>query len=423
MKRGSKNLKQPDPEELEEMEEETERKGPIEALLALGFPSDRLYLVTATENYYAFTYVGNELHMKEQLFPERRLRDADRARAGKKDIWIPKNEIQDFHLRMKHCASTNIPNNAALKLRTNAGKRYSLILCMEEEREAYLEFFRDVAKRRDPESSEEDRYAEAREIEKENRRLKREKLEEKQERELEKRQTKSGNRLAMFAEIGILVLEIALFICYKLLIRRARILGILVCYGLLALTLFLVWRFPTYFSLRDSKTQRYESRASLLGPTVIPLLILGLLSMDREHYDSIPRLILIWAATGAVVTFLVWWFTRRQELSRGDLLTILIVFFVVGGGSIAMSANLLLAPSNPDEMKSAEIVKLWADEGSRSTNYRATLLLEGEEHDYDLTKICYESVQSGGSVSVGLWKGGLGIPYSLVLEPGEDPGS
>ena len=318
---------------------------------------------------------------------------------------------------MKHCASTNIPNNAALKLRTNDGKRYSLILCMEEEREAYLEFFRDVARRRDPESGEEDRQAEAREIEKENRRLKREKLEEKQERELEKRQTKAGNRWAMFAEIGILVLEIALFICYKLLTRRARTLGILVCYGLLALSLFLIWRFPIYFSLRDSKTQRYESRASLLGQTVLPLLILGLLSMDREHYDSIPRLILISAATGAVVTFLVWWFTRRQELSRGDLLTILIVFFVVGGGSIAMSANLLLAPSSPDEIKSAEIVKLLGDEGSRNTDYRATLLLEGEEHNYDLTKTCYESVQPGDTVSVGLWEGGIGIPYSLVLEP------
>ena len=416
MKRKSKGQARPAPEELEP-EEETEGKETLEALLALGFPSDRLYLVTATENYYAFTYVGNELHMKEQLFPDRRLRDADKARAGKKDIWIPKNEIRDFRLRMKHCASTNIPNNAALKLRTNDGKRYSLILCELEEREAYLEFFRDVARRRDPESSEEDRQAEAREIEKENRRLKREKLEEKQERELEKRQTKAGNRWAVFAEIGILVVEIALFVCYKLLLRRARILGILVFYGLLALSLFLVWRFPIYFSLRDSKTQRYESRAPLLGPTVIPLLILFLLSMDREHCDSIPRLILISTAVGAAVTFLVWRFIRHQALSRGDLIAALLGFFLFGSLGLSLSANLLLAPSSPDEIKSAEIVKLLGDEGSRNTDYRATLLLEGEEHNYDLTKNCYESVQPGDTVTVGLWEGGIGIPYSLVLEP------
>lgn len=422
MKRKSKGQIRPAPEELEP-EEEIEGKEPLEALLALGFPSDRLYLVTATENYYAFTYVGNELHVKEQLFPERRLRDADKARAGKKDVWIPKNEIRDFRLRMKHCASTNIPNNAALKLRTNAGKRYSLILCMEEEREAYLEFFRDVAKRRDPESGEEDRQAEAQEIVKENRRLKREKLVEKQERELEKRQTKAGSRWAMFAEIGILVLEIALCVCYKLLIRRARIPGILACYGLLALTLFLVWRFPVYFSLRDSKPQRYEGRASLLGQTVLPLPILALLSMDREHYDSMPRLVLISAAAGVAVTFLAWRLIRRQALPRGELFAALVGFFLFGSLSLGQSANLLLASSSPDEIKSAEIVKLWADEGSRSTDYRATLLLEGEEHDYDLTKTCYESVQPGDTVSVGLWEGGIGIPYSLVLEPEKENAS
>ena len=421
-----KHIHGPAPEELEaldEMEEldemDSSRDQPLEAILALGFPSNRLYLITATEHYYVMTYVGNELHMKEQLFPERRLRDADKAKAGKKDVWIAKDEIRDFRLRMKHCASTNIPNNASLKLKTEGGKRYSLILCMEEERSAYLDFFKDIAARRDSEYDDAEREAEARELEKEERRLAREKREEKQDRELEKKQTKTGNRWAFIAGMGIIVLEIALACCYRLLTRSARTLGILSCYGLLALSLFLVWRFPHYFSLRDSKTQHYESRVSLLGQVVIPLPILFLLSMDREHYDSILRLILISAAAGAVVSFLVWCLVRRQALSRGDLITILAVFFLAGGLSTALSANLLLSSKEPRETRSAEIVTMWEYKGKRDASWGLTLMLDGETCDYDVSKASYEAAKLGSTVYVGLWDGGIGIPYSLVLDPQE----
>ena len=129
-------------------------EAPAEALLALGFPSDRMYLVTATEKHYVFTHVGNETRIREELFPEQAPVEADKASRRKKDLWIEKAEVLDFRLTMKHCVSTSIPNNALLKLALRDGKKYTMILCMKEDKKTYLEFFRDVANRRDPNASE-----------------------------------------------------------------------------------------------------------------------------------------------------------------------------------------------------------------------------------------------------------------------------
>ena len=255
--------------ELAPTEESTEQ-----ALLALGFPSDRMYLVSATEKHYVFTHVGNAMRIREDLFPEQLPADADKTSRRKKDIWIEKAAVRDFRLTMKHCVSTNLPNNALLKLALSDGKHYTMILCMEEEKKTYMDFFRDVANRRDPAASEADRAADAHTEEREQRRLAQEKRRQERDAALVKQRTPKGNLWAAVACWGFCAVDILLF-CFSALARRElRPPYFLLCLALEAAALFLVRHWPAYFSLQDTdrlRTKLTDRKNNMILQLLLPL--------------------------------------------------------------------------------------------------------------------------------------------------------
>ena len=416
MKRSHRQA--PEPEhtqtELVPMEE-----GPVEALLALGFPSDRMYLVSATEHYYAFTHVGNEMKLREDRFPERAPTDADRASRRKKDLWIEKAAVMDFRLTMKHCVSTTLPNNALLKLVLRGGKRYTMILCMEEDRRTYLEFFRDVANRRNPKASEKDRAAEARAGEREARRLAQEKRKKENEAALAKERTPKGCRWAAAACWSLCAADIVIFYLIAAVRRWLRFPGLLVCMGLEAAALYLVWRWPMYFSLADKdslRTKLTNRRNNMLLQIVLPLSNLFLLTIGPERYNDIPALIWICLAAVALMIWGVLRLVRKYLLPKGERIALAVLFLMLGAG-LPMSLNLILSPESPRDTRTAIIEEMRVEESKYSIDYRLTVKIGSEEQEYDISRAYYDTLQVGDPVTVGFWDGGLGISYTRVVEP------
>ncbi len=400
--------------ELAPTEESSEQ-----ALLALCFPSDRMYLVSVTEKHYVFTHVGNAMRIREDLFPEQFPADADKTSRRKKDIWIEKAAVRDFRLTMKHCISTNLPNNALLKLALSDGKRYTMILCMEEEKKTYLEFFRDVANRRDPAASQADCAANTRAEEREQRRLAQEKRRQERDAALAKQRTKKGNLCAAVACWGLCAVDILLFFFSSRAKRDVQTPFFLLCMALEAAALFLVWRWPAYFSLRDKdrlRTKLPGRKNNMILQIILPLGDLFLASVGPEYYDDVAALICICAAVVGLLIWLVLWLIRSHELTKGELIGWVFLLLMFGAG-LPLSLNIMLSSKLPNDSRTAVIEEMDVSEGKYSDSYHLTLQIDGDSRTYDISKDYYEALEVGETVSVGSWSGGIGIPYSKVIEP------
>ena len=391
---------------------EPDARLPEDAMLCLGFPSNRLYLLTQTERCFVFTCIGSELGVKEGLIPERIPTDRDRSAKHGKDLWLEKAEIIDFQLRMRHSVSTALPNNAVVKLTVREGKRYTMILCEEREKRSYLEFFAQVAGRR---SGERNERREERQRRREDRTLAQRRREEAFAREYRGKRTETGSVWAAVACVGLMISNIILFFTAVVSPEPAPIIWI--GFMLLGLAWYLVWKYPAYFSLRDGKDKlltKVESRKNgMILQIFFPAASMFIASIQRLHYDDVPRLVVI---SGAFVGLLIWLFcvlVRKHLLKRSELISMALLLVMFGSG-VPMGLNLLLSTEEPTLTQTRIVAEKFVSKGKYTDSYRLTL---EDGRDFDVTYAYFQSVEEGDPVRIGAWDGGLWIPYSQVLEP------
>ena len=120
-----------------------------------------------------------------------------------------------------------------------------------------------------------------------------------------------------------------------------------------------------------------------------------------------------------VVGLLIWfvlWLIRNHELPKGEKIGWVCLLLMFGAG-LPLSLNIMLSPELPDDNRIAVIEEMDVSKGKYSNKYQLTLQIDGDSRTYDISKDYYEALEVGETVSVGSWSGGLGVPYSKVIEP------
>ena len=121
------------------------------SLLVMGYPSDTVYQLVSGPSEYHFVKLGwNGLSASsfEKMIPPGLDDAAIRARM-EKGLSIPKSEVESIELTMKHCVSTQLPNDGIFTLRSGGKKRKFIVLRPDEPAtpEALRAFFADVSGR------------------------------------------------------------------------------------------------------------------------------------------------------------------------------------------------------------------------------------------------------------------------------------
>ena len=121
------------------------------SLLVMGYPSDTVYQLVSGPSEYHFVKLGwNGLSVSsyEKMIPPGLDDAAIRARM-EKGLSVPKSEVEGIDLTMKHCVSTQLPNDGIFTLRSGGKKRKFIVLRPDEPAtpEALRAFFSDVSGR------------------------------------------------------------------------------------------------------------------------------------------------------------------------------------------------------------------------------------------------------------------------------------
>ena len=100
------------------------------SLLVMGYPSDTVYQLISGPSEYHFIKLGwNGLSASsyDKMIPPGLDDAAIRARM-EKGLSVPKSEVESIDLTMKHCVSTQLPNDGIFTLRSGGKKRKFIVL-------------------------------------------------------------------------------------------------------------------------------------------------------------------------------------------------------------------------------------------------------------------------------------------------------
>ncbi|MBQ3262105.1 MAG: hypothetical protein IJH52_02940 [Oscillospiraceae bacterium] len=121
------------------------------SLLVMGYPSDTIYQLISGPGEYHFVKLGwgglNAASYEKMIPPG--LDDAAIRARMEKGLSVPKSEVEGIDLTMKHCVSTQLPNDGIFTLRSGGKKRKFIVLRPDEPAtpEAMRAFFADVSGR------------------------------------------------------------------------------------------------------------------------------------------------------------------------------------------------------------------------------------------------------------------------------------
>ncbi len=300
----------------------------MNALMLMGFPSDRIYLVLQTASYYALLYMGNaSFGVREKQitdYPDP-LTDAAIEKAGPKDLWIEKRAVTSCALTMKQCRSTQLPNCGSLTLKTADGKKRKFIILDTVPLQELRSFFPATEEvnisRSAQRQSAREAYGKALES---------------------ARNKKEWNKYRGLYWTS-LVLSIAAFAAITFLPLPLP-LWLLVAINLAAIAFALVLLFmkPQWYCINDSSMRNVYGipMFSLLLPLFLPLIGLGLFSLQGVDYLSMGRFFLIHGAFSLVFGMALWYFAPERKADSLGLLPLVLLVVLFGYG-ISGSINLM----------------------------------------------------------------------------------
>lgn len=392
--------------ETSDPEKEPDTYSGAASLYLEGFPNDRLYIIFPTENWFALAHVGNEASgIKESLVPARPLTDADKSSAGKKDIWIRKDELS-AELKLKHNASTALPNCGTVTFRYG-GKKKKFILLGEHDESALRYFFRELPSAQIAKTTAAARRDETAARLREHGR---------------KMQAERNESLFPLLKAVMTVLKVVSVIAAvgTLFIAQPYRVWIVADLLLFVLAAVLTAAFPAYYTVLDINTNRSKPvydvpMISSLVAFLPPLMALELRTFLDFNFLSFGRLLAAAAIFTVVFCAIMCLLLPELRISRGSFLPLLILVLLFSAG-VPGEVNYLLDDPSPAHVDAPLVVDKHTSSGTNTPDtYYLTLEEDGGSTDLSVPKEYYDAIDPGDRVSIGYWNGALYIPYMEVL--------
>ena len=378
------------------------------SLLVMGYPSDTVYQLVSGPSEYHFVKLGwNGLSASsfEKMIPPGLDDAAIRARM-EKGLSIPKSEVESIELTMKHCVSTQLPNDGIFTLRSGGKKRKFIVLRADESvsPETLRAFFSDVSGRFTMDTS---RYEKAEAL--------REEIRELNDDPETAPDPDKVKKLRPFA-VALCVVPWLCYAVWRFLdvpYRPMAALQILLALLPVVLTLALprVCSIHGAVKLRNDDPDVRPGTVDMTSPILFSAapLILGALS-DFNFLDY-GRLLIPAGVFGVLLALLI---TRNGKgVRRIWLARVLLALMLSGlGMGLIAETNFLLDRSEPTAERLA-ISDMHVSSG-RSTSYELEFEKGGETFSLDVEPQLYDRVQPGDTVYVVTNRGAFGIEYATV---------
>ena len=378
------------------------------SLLVMGYPSDTVYQLVSGPSEYHFVKLGwNGLSASsfEKMIPPGLDDAAVRARM-EKGLSVPKSEVEGIDLTMKHCVSTQLPNDGIFTLRSGGKKRKFIVLRPDEPAspETLRAFFSDVSGRFTMDTA---RYEKNEALLEEIR-----EISEDPETAPDPAKTK---KLRILTYV-LCVLPFLNFAVWRYLDVPYRPFAALqVILALIPTLLGVV--LPRYFSLNkflklnDHDPDARPGTVDLSFPIMLSMfpLMLGALA-DFNVVKWVP-LIIAMVVFSLLAAFLL---TRSGKGIRKVWVVRLMIaiLFMMFSAGIILETNFLLDRSEPTAERLA-ISDMHVSSG-RSTSYVLEFEKGGETFSLDVEPELYDRVQPGDTVYVVTNRGAFGIEYATV---------
>lgn len=378
------------------------------SLLVMGYPSDTIYQLISGPGEYHFVKLGwgglNAASFEKMLPPG--LDDAAIRARMEKGLSVPKSEVEGIDLTMKHCVSTQLPNDGIFTLRSGGKKRKFIVLRPDEPAtpEALRAFFADVSGRLTVDAA---RYEKNQAL-----------LEEIREvtEEAEEAPNPDKVKKLRFLTYALCVLPFLNFAVWRYLDVPYRPFAALqVILALIPTLLGIV--LPRYFSLNkflklnDHDPDARPGTVDLSLPIMVSMfpLLLGAL-VDFNIMKWTPLIIAV-VVFSLLVSFLL---TRNGKgIRKVWAVRLLLAFlFMMFSAGIILETNFLLDRSEPAAERLA-ISDMHVSSG-RTTSYVLEFEKGGKTLSLDVEPELYDRVQPGDTVYVVTNHGAFGIEYATV---------